>query len=567
MNGREMQAHRTIPASGPLVLRRADGAVPAGYLGWGPHWAAAFPPDLKAAELTETPLGIAIGKPKDKDETRDQITRFWNEAISALLPVPEPRVPWSEAGLTAGKELASPIAGAMARAGQIDRHLSAMTKRRQAASDVPAFVDLLLRQIAVLRLPSDALAGVQRRGEDGWLLEFRETGMVGHLLGGLDWFPPAKKDKSGRLETAPRTGTVVNDAAILIALARAVQLAQLAVASGLGRHDRLRVEVCNPGLGGRKLALVLAPEDRGLALARLARQLSRDLRLKELRAGMEGLPCRPGLVEDHGGLMLSEDAGPDSEPLRWHGQDEALPLRWVYSGDQAVSTRYPQGLPFALVPGNVRIGAARGPGFSTLPAPDRREYLDWLSGVRRAEGFRPVFAHLYLQGLEYRILADGASQEEAALLTDEIRAVRALLDGSDPLLAAVGRLLDWLAATGKCARGPLVAEGPLTCLVVLGRAVAQGESLSSADLAALRKVVEAAGGRNMPAAGEGAGPEGLILPPPAKPLAAGHVSLSGLCDQKRQLFMHDGRPLPDLRNSMRLRAVFALLPTVGEGRR
>lgn len=553
--------HRRIAASGPLVLRRSDGTAPEGYSKWGPHWAAVFPEGLESAELAETPLGIAIGKSKESAEVEERITRFRNEAIAALLPVPEPRNPVSGEGLSEGKVLVSPVTSERDRAGQIERHLAAMAKRNHAVPDASAFADLLLRQISVLRLPSDATAALQRRDEEIWLLEFRETGRVGCLLGDLEWFTPEKENKSDKVECRPTAATNGYEAGLLIASARAVQLAQLAVGSGLDRLAGIRVDVWNADLGDKKLVLSISPEDRGLAVARLARQVAKDLKEKKSRQLPERLTCRPRLIEDREETALPQDeSGLKVEPLRWHGQEGVLPLRWVYSGGRANSLRYPQYLPFALIPGR----AARG--YGALPDRERGEYLSWLSGPRRAEGCSPDFLRLYLQGLEYRALVDSAPLKEVELLSGEIRALRALADGDDLLSAQFDSLLDWLCAIGKCPNGPLNSAGPLTCLVGYGRAVAQGHPLFLADLDALSKVLEGSDERNVPFTDAAALPrEGLILPPPQKPLVAEYVSISGICDQKRQVFLHNGQPLPDLRNSMRLRATLTHLPSVGEG--
>jgi hypothetical protein len=556
-----IMAHRRIAASGPLVLRRLDGAAPKGYSNWGPHWAAVFPEGLESAELAETPLGIAIGKPKENADVGERITHFRDETIAALLPVPEPMIPVSGEGLTAGKVLVSPVTSERDRAGQIERHLAAMAKRSHAVPDASAFADLLLRQISVLRLPSEATVALQRRDEGLWLLEFRETGRVGCLLGDLEWFTPEKENKSDRVECRLTAATNGYEAGLLIATARAVQLAQLAVGSGLDHLAGIRVDVWNADLGNKKLVLSISPEDRGLAVVRLARQVAKDLKEKKSGQLPEWLPCRPKLIEDQEETALPLDgSGRNIEPLRWHGQEEVLPFRWVYSGDRANSLRYPQDLPFALIPGR----AVRG--FGALPDRERGEYLNWLSGPRRAEGCSPDFLRIYLQGLEYRSLADSAPPKEVELLSGEIRALRALADGDDLLSAQIDSLLDWLCATGKCPYGSLNIAGPLTCLVGYGRAVAQGHPLFPADLDVLSKVLEESGERNVPFTDAVAlPPEGLILPPPQKPLAAEYVSISGICDQKWQVFLHEGQPLPDLRNSIRLRATLTHLPIVGEG--
>lgn len=560
MTGGRMTMQRFIAALGPLVLRRADGAVPVGYKRWGPDWAAAFPADLKTADLTETPQGIAIGKLQEKDEVRDRITRFWGTGISALMPVPQPWIPVSGAGLAAGAELALPISAMADRAGQVERHLTARAGRGQAAPDGPAFIDLFLRQISVLLFPSEVAVSLTPRPDGGWLLEFRETGRLGCLLGKLDWVAAEKDDKVARLECRPQVQRDSREPGILIALARAVQLAQLVIGSGLERDSDLRVEVWNADLGDMKMVLPVRAEDRGLALGRLAQQVARDLRQKNRRQSLDRLPCHPRLLEDRQKAPFAKVVpGQTAKPLRWQDQEEDLPLRWIYAGDQAVAADYPRGLPFALTP------ARAAAGFGAFNTRERRDYQDWLSGPRRAEGARPGFLRLYLQGLEYRVLADGAPPEEATALAGEIRALRAVAVGDDLLLAQVESLLDWLGATGKDPDGPLSVEAPLTCLVRLGRAVAQGKPLSVADLALLAKLFEGGGHHHLPASEFAPPPPaGLILLPPQKPLVADYVSISGLCDRKRQVFLHEDRPLPDLRNSMRLRAMLSAIRNAGE---
>lgn len=554
MSRATIQLQRHLSASGPLVLRRADGAVPEGFLAWGPHWAAAFPTDLKSADLSETPLGIAIGKSEEKDEARGVISGFWDEAVKALLPVADPAIPVSGEGLSAGAGLVTPVSDGSGLAAQIERHLAAQAGRRATAGDAAAFADLLLRQISVLRLPSDATVTLERQHGDDWLLALREAGALGCLAADrLEWVTPDKKDKSGKLECRPDLARVTNDTQTLYALARAVQLAQLAIGSGLDKDGRLRVEVCHAGLGGRKLMLAITAEDRGLALARLARQVARDLGGNKLSQPLERLPCRPALsVDREGPSLLVAAPVTGAEELQWHGEDGALPRRWVYSGDRATSSRYGQRLPFALVPGPAEDG------FGALSAGERGAYLDWLSGARRAPGAQPGFVRLYLQGLEYRILADGAGAGETARLAGEILALRPLTEGDGLLAAQLDSLLDWLGATGRCPQGGLSIEGPLTRLVSYGRRVAQGHPLRTEDLELLGKIISAAELGHPPVPGIAEPSDGEILPPPQKPLAAAYRSISGLCDQPRQIFpFDDARPLPDLRNSMRLRAILA----------
>jgi hypothetical protein len=557
MNGQFILLRRSIAASGGLVFRPADGAVPAGYRAVGPVWAMVAPGGLQVAGLRESPIGLAFVKPTAVTGLRDQIDAFWKRELGALLPKVPPQVPWSVAGVSGGAALTQPASGDTARSDQIAAHVAARVALRLPARGLPAFADLVMRQIAVLRLPAAAEASLYRDGTGDWVLDFRESGPMGHLFAELSWQEPDKKAKDALLECRP-AATASEARTVLVALARAVQLAELAVASGLGAHDCLRVEVSHAGLGSRVLAMTLRPEDRGLPFARLTRLVAGNLRQRKgLLGDLQSLPCNPKLVDDQStGAAPAMERLPDlAEPLRWYPQGDEAALHWVYSGDRATSGRYPSGLPFSLAPYDpaVFVPQGRAHTFHSLPLAERGAYIDWLSGPRRADGFRRTFADLYCQGLEHRLLADTPSPREFEALLTEIRQIRLLLDRTDPLALRLATLLDWLAATGKCATGLLGGEGPLTCLALLGRSVAQGQPLESMDLAVLLRVSGwAEDGQEVPPA---KWPDRLVMSPPAKPLVARYASLSGLCDIDRHVFRHDGIVVPDLRASARLRAL------------
>jgi hypothetical protein len=557
MNGQSILLRRSIAASGGLVFRPADGAVPAGYRAVGPVWAMVAPDGLQAAGLREGPIGLAFEKPTAVMGLREQIAAFWKRELGALLPMVPPQVPWSVAGVSGGAALTQPASGDTARSDQIAAHVAARVALRLPARGVPAFADLVMRQIAVLRLPATAEVSLYRDGTGDWVLEFHESGPMGHLFADLSWHEPDKKAKDALLECRP-SATASEARGALIALARAVQLAELAVTSGLGTQDRLRVEVSHAGLGGSMLALTLRPENRGLPFARLMRLVAGNLRQRmEMLGDLQALPCTPRLVADHSaGAAPEQERLPDlAEPLRWYPQGEEAALHWVYSGDRATSGRYPSGLPFALAPYDPAVFVPQGWAhtFHSLSVPERGAYVDWLSGPRRADGFRPVFADLYCQGLEHRILAETPSAQELEALLTEIRHIRIFLDPTDALALRMAKLLDWLAATGKCATGPLAGEGPLTCLALLGRSVAQGQPLEPSDMAVLLRVSGWA--EDEPGTGPAEWPSAVVLSSPAKPLVARYASLSGLCDIDRHVFRHDGIVVPDLRASARLRAL------------
>ncbi|MDO9525860.1 MAG: TerB N-terminal domain-containing protein [Gemmobacter sp.] len=566
MTGLAFQCSRVIPATGVLVFRGPDGAVPKGYRAFGPLWAMVLPGHLQAAELKSIPAGFVVTKPDAVTDLQDQVDAFWQETIAGLLPVPIPQVPWSDAGVADGAALGVSATNEAARGRQIADHLKARAVSRTATHALPSFADLAIRQIAILHLPSSAEATLLRGETGDWVLEFRESGSLGHLFGVISWVEP--KDKG--LECRAPTGAAEGPLGVLAALARAVQLAQLVVASGLDAQDGLRVEVSHAGLFGKKVVLTLRPEDRGLALARLAQWVAEKLRSRKgFQDRLEGLPCRPALVADSESIPEVGEPNLD-QPLRWYRQDDAAVARWTYCGDRATSSHYPAGIPFALAPrdGAVEVMRSPSPAFHDLPSQARAAYAAWLAGTRGADGFHPDFANLYLQGMEYRILSDAAPKEEAAALLTEIQRVRTLLDQADPLIGRIDTLSDWLCAIGKGPAGPLALQGPLTRLVTLGKAVAEGRALVKADLLGLMEVTGDLISPDALLLGVPADwPDELMLTPSSKPLVARYVSLCGLCDVERHVFRLEGGPVPDLRASARLCALLSSGgSTAAEGR-
>ncbi len=555
MNNTALPMTRTIEASGPLMFRRADEAVPEGYHPFGPVWAMAVPVDLLPAGLSERPTGQAFVMPTAVPALRNRLQAFWEAETDALLPKTPPHWPLSVAGISSGTALLQPVTIEAARGDQIAAHAARRAAQRHLAPGVPSFADLILRQIAVLHLPSAAEAVLDRTTGGDWVLEFREIGSMGHLLDDLFWDKPDKRAKRAHLECRP-TATAPEASGVLTALARAVQLAHLAVACGLDPQSRLRVEVSHTGLGARALTLTLQPQDRGLPFARLAHQLAGSLKKHGgFKEELHGLPCNPKLEEIYKTpTATTKKRPPDTaEPLRWNPQGGEADLHWVYSGDRATSERYPSGLPFALAPYDpvVWVPQDRARTFRDLSLHERGAYVEWLMGPRRTEGFSSVFADLYFQGLEHHILADAPSTQELEALVKEVRHIRVLIGPEDRLAAQIASLLDWLAATGRCATGPLSAEGPLTCLAILGRAVAQGRPLDPSDLSVMLRVSGWADKRPGTDSADWSG--AVFVSPPAKPLVARYLSRSGLCDVGRLVFQHGGVVIPDLRASARLR--------------
>ncbi len=330
----------------------------------------------------------------------------------------------------------------------------------------------------------------------------------------------------------------------------------------------LEVVVSHPGLDAGGLRLTLRPQDTGLALMRRARAVSRALRGRTR-------PPRPADLAGSGpqiALVPAEApaAAPRPHaaprPLQWQRDDGAGLPRWTYSGVGGVGDPSLVALPFAVAPRNHGLAPVPRdrPAFARLSGEDRIAYIDWLEGPRRAEAFRPAFGHLYLQGLEYRLLHDGAPPDETEALVAEIAAVGDLVADADPLAGQAAALLDWLGATGRRSTSDPAQEGPLTRLVQLGRQLAAGQALRAPELLALAPLIHPAEGG---ARGEGllsacmaAFPEGLPLRPPRIGLAADYASLSGHCDVHRHLFLrHDRTPVPDLRCSLRLQAALARL--------
>lgn len=570
MTGGEPYWSQQIPASGPLVLRREGGEVPKGYAPLGAPWAIRLPPEfmgdgisLPSGTIQLTAAVVAAGM-------QQRIDSFWSTAISALRPDPVGRVPHSIEGTRSGAALSIPVADESRRAEQMRDYLRSRVSVRHSPQR-PAFVDALLRQLAVLRLPSAGEARVWRDQAGDWVLQMREEGRLATLFDRLTWTPkkaesPAKAavqatlGKISLLLAPSMVGTPVSlrdgsENAALIALARAVQIARIALACGPETDAALRIETGHADLGGKVMQLVLSPDHRSLSLERLARRIARAFELGIDLPPMEDLlPFQPkqikGSEPPEGSRAVPDEA---NIPIRWQTAAKGGRGRWLYAGTRLSDRSLAEGLPFALAPADAAALPTRGDilSFHGLSPVDRAAYLEWIAGPRRSEGARPEFCHLYLQGLEFRLLSDAPDEEEIQPLIDEIAAIAAIVPDGSRLRVATLTLLDWLAARGRTQRCPMNQEGPLACLVRTGRKVASRGLLDTADLRALARNLLPEG--MAPTMQDGV-EDGLQyrITAPRVALIGRYRSLSGLCDVDRYVFLDGDAPLPDLRGSPRL---------------
>lgn len=547
---------RIIEPSGRVVLPRDDETPPAGFTRFGTQWAIRLPPALLEAGYAVSDSGV-VSIERDRAEAgRPGFIDFWRQAMVAFTPDPLPFVPVSQAGLgdpLIWRRTPGPEGG---RREQVEDLWNQRANWRPPAPG-SAVADMILRQVAVLRVPARVKVRLAEDGLGGWVLGFEEAAGFPHIFGRLQWTDPSDGDRTEVVpEATPRPRGALGLEEYL-AIARVAQLAGIASACLPADAGTLRIEVRHALVDGMTAVLVLRPRDRGLPLLRMCHRIH-----GHLGRGHAMVPPKGGQglwpAVEPATLRVQEENGHayrDPEPPRWHTDGDQRPHGWTYNGDSRQSRAFPRGLPFAITTHSGMSVPTPG-SFSSLSAQERAAFLEWLSGERRGEGLTPRFADLYLQGLEYRLLADTASKEEAQDLVAEIVAVSALFPPDHETKIRAETLLDWLGAIG---RRPILSLGnqrPMTVLVACGRAVVRHGVLSGEELSALSILPEVAGRSGDPdQLVQSFGHtfrHGLRAHDLRAPLVLNYRSLSGLCDVTSQRFFEEGRAIPDLSCSIRL---------------
>lgn len=547
-----------IAARGPLVMRDRDGNLPSGHTAFGPVWALNMPASSLPSDVTLQHGSFVIAPSTNLIESRRNLHDLWQKYLSTLRPDPWFHVPHSVAGLSDAGILAQIKTDETTRPDQIKRYLNAQTTRLPPP-EMPAFADTVLRQLAVLWLPSHARASLSRQRTDDWHLRFDEHGKLEHLY---DWLEnkPMKKSEQGEIlvPTTEEMGGARDTKARLVALARALQLIRILLAARPDKSARLNVEVAHPGLLGQVLCLSVRPQDRGLGLMRLSQAVAAALNSSIVPPSFESLSQYGPLVSCPTDTIRKElpDAMPHMAPLPvgWQADSEAALPRWTYAGTGGTA----HALPFAIAPRSHDLSPQTDTAlvFSRLSGEDRLAYLDWLAGPRRILGFRPMFAELYLQGIEYRLLTETSPPAEQAALLQEIIAVTALVPREEALRPRLDHLIDWIGATHLSKAANPGQYGLLSSLVNLGSMVAAGRAISGPAVLTLVRHLHP----NIPtfkdevflAAFLAAYPERLNLHAPRLALVASYRSLSGLCDVPHFRFGTDAAAVPDLRGSVAL---------------
>lgn len=540
-----------IAPRGDAVLCAADGLHPEGYLPHGTSWALRLPSDLlgedlkydatKADFVCATEERAAVGVVK--------LRGFWLGARAALLPDLQRMPPLSVAGLARGERILHPLAQEGGRAAQI-RAYRDMMQAAASAEGVPTGIALILRQVQMLHLPSRSEVRLRQQAPGHWVLRLDEAGHLERLLDDVLAAPLAIKKDGYRIAIVTPAGAKFSDpaAARFIALVRAVQLARICEACWRSDMPKVDVDVTHAGLLGKIVRLSLGPECWGLPLARLAQMLTKALDQDipmPIWAGAAGTGLQPQLIAPEDAPFGDDDwCDPaPAKPVAWQASDAGGLPRWTYAGTDIATEGIYADLPFVLAP------------FTRMATSERLALRDWLDGDRRAQGFQPWFGRFYLQGLEYRLLAENGPPDEREGIIRELRAVAALMSADAPLAVQVRDLIDWLGATGRRALAPLSQEGPLSVLVATSGKVEDGKALSHEDLCALAPAClkdDAPCDAGFVSALRTVAPEGLRLRPPRVALTAGYVSISGVLDIGGHRFMRAGKPLADLRVSASL---------------
>ena len=559
-----------VLARGPLVMRDRDGNLPSSHTPFGPVWALNMPASSLPSDVVLQHGSFVIAQSTKLAETRTALNGLWRHHLATLRPDPWFHVPYSGSGLSDAAILAQIKTDETTRSDLIRRYLNAQITRLPPP-EMPAFVDSVLRQLAVLWLPSHARASLTRERTDDWHLRFDEQGKLEHLY---DWLEskPLKKSETGEI-LVPATEAMAgarDSKAKLVAVARALQLIRILLAARPDKSAQLTVEVVHAGLIGQVLRLSVNPQDRGLGLMRLSQAVAAALSNSVTPPSFESLTQFGPIVScptDTSRRQLP-DAMAHAAPLPvgWLPDSKAALTRWTYAGTGGMAPT----LPFAIAPRSHDLSPQISNAllFSRLSGADRLAYLDWLAGPRRSMGFRPIFAELYLQGIEYRLLAEAGPPAEQAALLQEIIAIAALIPPEDPLKARVGQLIDWIGATLFGTSANLGQYGPLSSLVYLGRTFIAGHALSGPAVLTLAQHLhpELATFKDevFLAAFHAAYPERLHLRTPRLALVASYRSLSGLCDVAYFRFGSQVAAIPDLRGSVVLmRLITRLIATSG----
>ncbi|PKQ10944.1 MAG: hypothetical protein CVT70_16910 [Alphaproteobacteria bacterium HGW-Alphaproteobacteria-1] len=560
-----------IAARGPLVMRDRNGNLPSGHTAFGPVWALNMPASSLPSDVTLQHDSFVITQSATLVEIRRNLHDLWQKYLSTLRPDPWFHVPHSEAGLSDAGILAQIKTDETTRPDQIKRYLSAQTTRLPPP-EMPAFADTVRRQLAVLSLPSHARASLSRQCTDDWHLRFDEQGKLEHLY---DWLEnkPMNKSEQGEIlsPTTEEVGGARDTTARLVALARALQLIRILLAAQPDKSAQMKVEVVHAGLRGRVLCLLIRPQDRGLGLMRLSQVVATALGSSIVQPSFESLSKYGPLVSCPTDTIRKQlpDAMPHTAPLPvgWQAGSKAALPRWTYAGTGGTD----HALPFAITPRSHDLTPPTDTAlvFSNLSGEDRLAYLDWLAGPRRILGFRPMFAELYLQGIEYRLLTETSPPAEQAALLQEIIAVTALVPREAVLRSRLEQLIDWIGATHQSKATNPGQYGLLSSLVDLGSTVAAGRAISGPAVLTLVRHLHP----DIPtfkdevflAAFLAAYPERLNLHAPRLALEASYRSLSGLCDVPHFRFVTDAAAVPDLRGSVALSRVIERLIAASGG--
>lgn len=321
----------------------------------------------------------------------------------------------------------------------------------------------------------------------------------------------------------------------------------------------------------------LPEESVTLALAASGWDLELPARLQEL----EALFDRKEVGPDFGTFFAAEGirvtlqrrpATPDIQacrdieaplPREWRANPLPGLPRWTYSGEGGAPSTPAGAMPFALEPADAQRFQAAGwtasqaPVLAGLPATERERFLDWLAGPRDPRALPEPLVQRYLEGLEFRLLADPGAVTEITALAAEVARLAARTAPGSRIGQAAADLWDWLGATGARPLRPLLSEGPCSVLVQTGRSLALNGALSRTELRALAPQLLAAAERpadpDALADALSAGlPDPLRLRAPDAPLRLRYASLSGACDRAELPRLQDGKPVPDPRRSMRL---------------
>lgn len=574
--------HCQLEPWGSLRYFHPNAKPPQGHVALDKRWWLRLPPDISAHWLDVREDGICVQGPQDPAKTAKSLLMLWHQGFDALHPQPLRAVPVSTAGTDTPNALRppQPTGGADDWNAQLRDYLASWPS--QAAQAGERALEMFLRQMRARPQCARADLFVWHDPKAGWRIQLHQPAALLDLVAVT---PPelaalARISAQPSVTLSPRADKLTDARRLVFETALLVEVAQMALASGLGRDSGLEVQlVCPRRTGLLKLdpdasdcRTLCVPQEGGLLrLMQLSAVLAKAIRRGEGITFDIRTPLRLYAIPIWSPPKAPPDviATPrllDWRPLKGKGAD-----RGTYGGDINHADSAPLGLPFALSAASSRQPACKtaNRAFTALSALKQNQYTNWLAGPRQLRGLHSHILELYLQGLEYRLLAQPIDAQERQDLGAELLRLHKLittpealtttnaLTGAKGLPDAILRLLDFAAVSGRdTGHYPADKTPEYRTLAEASQDLRRDGVLSAPRLTALSRIL-CPDLALTEAQIDACGPAQQRLPLPHIPLVLRYESLSGLCDAGRYVV----QGACDLRQSLALRQLFGRMAT------